>query len=109
MLARLTFTNPGTTLTIVSAAGRNSEENGMSNFGQKQHDDTGGLPSTPDSPKPLGDKLADAVRGAVEDGRPRQEGGASDSAPGTPDSPKPHGDKFASAVNAAAKRGQPGR
>ena len=81
----------------------------MSDFGQRQPDDAAEPPGSTDSPKPHGDKLAGAVRGAGEDGRPGQEAGASDRAPGTPDSPKPHGDKLANAVRAAAKGGQPDR
>ena len=106
---RLTFTNPGTTLTIVSAASRKPEENELSDFGQSQPKDAARAPGSLDSPKPHGDKLAGAVKDTGEDVRPGQEAGASDSPPGTPDSPKPHGDKLANAVHAAAKGGRPDR
>jgi hypothetical protein len=94
-------------LPIMSVSSRKSQEDEMSNFGQKQPDPAPGEPGSPDSPKPHGDKLAGVARGA--DKRPSQEGGASNSAPGTPDSPKPHGDKLANAVRAAAKGSQPDR
>src|SRR3954468_9263074 len=92
---------------LLSAHGRNLEENDMSDFGQKQSKPPAGAPGSPDSPKPHGDKLGGVARGAAK--RSSQEGDASDSAPGTPDSPKPHGDKLAKAVGAAAKGGRPDR
>jgi hypothetical protein len=94
---------------LLSASGRNLEENEMSDFGQKQPDGGAGAPGSPVSPKPHGDKLAGAVRGSGGGEQPSPEVGASDSAPGTPDSPKPHGDKLAKAVRAAAKGGRTDR
>ena len=62
----------------------------------------GGVPASPpsgDSPKPHGDKMEHAVRGAAA----RAEGtaGAPTSSP-SGDSPKPHGDKMEHAVREAA-------
>lgn len=81
----------------------------MYDFGQKQSNDTGGASSLPDSPKPHGDKLADAEQGAGGERHLRQESPVSDSAPGTPDSPKPHGDKLANSVQKTTKDGGQGR
>ena len=80
----------------------------MSNFGQRQPDDTAESPGTLDSPKPHGGKMSGAVQGMVGGGRlPLDEG--SGEAPASRDSPKPHGDKLANAVRKMSKGHPPSR
>ncbi len=93
-------------LAIASTTSRKQEENEMPNFGQKQPAGSAEAPGSPDSPKPHGDKLVDAVEGVIGDQHPSQETAASDSAPGAPDSPKPHGDKLPNAVRSTMGGGK---
>ena len=70
MPARLLSKKLRSMLTIASAGSRKSEENEMSDFGQKQPDPDAEAPGSPDSPKPHGDKLANAVRAAAKGDQP---------------------------------------
>ncbi len=78
----------------------------MSNFGQTQADDGTVSPGSPDSPKPHGDKLANAVTDAAGGGPPDQQAGSPRETPTTGDSPKPHGDKLSNAVQGTVSGGK---
>jgi hypothetical protein len=80
----------------------------MSNFGQRQPDDSVESRDTSDSPKPHGDKMSGAVQGVAIGGRPPLDGGSTE-ASASRGSPKPHGDKLANAVRKTAKEHQPSR
>ena len=80
----------------------------MSNFGQRQSDDTAEAPRTSDSPKPHGDKMPGTVKG-VAGGSPSPIGGSASEASASEGSPKPHGDKLVNAVRKMSKGHPPSR